>query len=122
MTKIHSRMELKNRRRELRHNATDAEKRLWFFIKDRQLNGRKFTRQHSIYKYIVDFYCYKERLIIELDGGHHKENEQMKYDEERTKYLESIGHKVIRFDNTDVLFDTDTVLMKIEKHFKASVI
>lgn len=117
MTKIHSRIELKPRRKELRHNETDAEKRLWIFLKNKQLKGRKFTRQHSIDKYVVDFYCFSERLIIELDGEHHKEEDQRKYDEERTKLLEILGHKVIRFSNMDVLFSTDSVLRKIEKEF-----
>ncbi len=118
MTKIHSREELIKRRKELRNNATDAEKRLWLFLKNKQLNGRKFVRQHSIGKYIVDFYCYEEKLIIELDGEQHKETEQMKYDEERTSYLRSLNYKVIRFNNMEVLFDTDTVLDKIEKNFR----
>ena len=116
MTKTHSRIELKKRRKELRNNTTDAEKRLWLFVKNKQLHGRKFTRQHSIGKYIVDFYCYEEKLILELDGEQHKE--QIKYDEERTKYLESLGYKVIRFNNMDVLFNTDNVLKEIENNFK----
>lgn len=117
MTNIHSRVELKSRRKELRANATDAEKRLWFFLKGKQLCGRKFSRQHSIGKYIVDFYCYEERLIIELDGEQHKEKERLQYDNKRTKYLESLNHKVMRFGNVEVLFDTDTVLRKIERCF-----
>ncbi len=57
-------------------------------------------------------------MIVELDGEHHKEDGQKNYDEERTKYLESLGHKVIRFNNIDVLFSTDSVLKKIENEFK----
>ena len=79
--------------------------------------GRKFSRQHSVGRYIVDFYCHEERLVVELDGEQHKEKEQMQYDNERTKYLESLNHKVIRFGNMEVLFDTDTVLKKIERCF-----
>ena len=116
MTLIHSREKLKQRRKKLRNNATDAEKRLWHFLKKKQLKGRKFTRQHSIGRYIVDFYCFEERLIIELDGEHHKE--QIKYDEERTEYFESLNHRVIRFWNVEVLFNTDGVLKEIENHFK----
>lgn len=118
MTRIHSINKLKKRRKDLRNNATDAEKRLWLFLKDKQLKGRKFTRQHSIGKYIVDFYCSQEQLIIELDGEHHKELDQKKSDEERTKYFESIFKHVIRFDNSEVLFDTDKVLREIEKKIK----
>lgn len=118
MTKIHSRIELKSRRKELRHDLTDAEKRLWLFLKNKQLKGRKFTRQHSIDKYVTDFYCFSERMIVEIDGEHHKEDEQRKYDEERTRFLVSHGHKVLRFTNMEVLYSTDTVLKKIEQEFK----
>ncbi len=118
MTKIHSREELKQRRKDLRNNATDAEKRLWLFLKNKQLSGRKFSRQHSIGKYIMDFYCFEEKLVIELDGEQHKEIDQMEYDKKRTKFLESLNHRVIRFNNVHVLFNTDTVLKKIEKNFK----
>jgi very-short-patch-repair endonuclease len=117
MTKIHSREEIKERRKELRNNATDAEKRLWLFLKKKQLCNRKFSRQHSIGKYIVDFYCFEERLIVELDGAQHNDAEQKEYDAERTKYLESLNHNVIRFNNVEVLFDTDSVLKKIENYF-----
>jgi len=106
----------KERRKSLRNNATDAEKRLWYFLKDKQLQGRKFTCQHGIGKYIVDFYCPGEQLIIELDGEFHKE--QIEYDNARTKYLESLGKHVMRFSNMDVLFETDKVLKEIEKHFR----
>ena len=66
--KIHSKIELKNFRRELRHNLTPAEAFLWTQLKARKLNGRRFTKQHSINNYIVDFYCASEKIIIELDG------------------------------------------------------
>jgi very-short-patch-repair endonuclease len=116
MPKLHSLNVFKERRKSLRNNATDAEKRLWYFLKDKQLQGRKFTRQHGIGKYIVDFYCPGEQLIIELDGEFHKE--QIEYDNARTKYLESLGKHVMRFSNMDVLFETDKVLKEIEKHFR----
>ncbi len=114
MTKIHNKSYLKNLRKKLRNNATDAEKRLWLFLKNKQLKGRKFTRQHSIGNYIVDFYCYEERIIIELDGEHHFEEDQKIYDKERTQYFEMLGFRVIRFRNVEVLFDTDKILRKIE--------
>lgn len=118
MTRIHSKKEMKKRRKDLRNNATDPEKHLWLFLKNKQLKGRKFTRQHSIGSYVVDFYCFEERLVIELDGSQHEEEGQRKYDEERTRFLESLNHRVIRFKNFDVLFDTDNVLKKIEECFK----
>ena len=119
MSRIHNKKQIIDRRKELRNNSTDAEKRLWYFLKNKQLNGRKFTRQHSIGKYIVDFYCSKEQLIIELDGDQHNEDDQKKHDEIRTKYLESLNKRVIRFTNMDVLFKTDNVLNEIENHFRS---
>lgn len=68
---IHSRKHLETYRKKLRKNATPAEKYLWKFIKKKQLEGRRFLRQHSILNYIVDFYCPSERLILELDGQGH---------------------------------------------------
>jgi very-short-patch-repair endonuclease len=118
MGRLHTLKIFRQRRKDLRNNATSAEKRLWYFLKGKQLAGRKFTRQHSIGKYIVDFYCSEEQLIIELDGEHHKEEEQVKYDEARTKYLESLNKRVIRFSNMDVLIDTDKVLKEIERNFR----
>lgn len=68
---IHNRKYLKQRRKDLRNNATISEKRLWIALKKSQLKGRKFRRQHSIENYIVDFYCPSEKLIIEVDGNMH---------------------------------------------------
>ncbi|MEW7289257.1 endonuclease domain-containing protein [Aquimarina sp. 2304DJ70-9] len=69
--KTHNKPELKNHRKELRKNLTPAEAFLWKYLQNRKLEGRKFRRQHSIKNYIVDFYCAKEKLIIELDGEPH---------------------------------------------------
>jgi len=87
-------------------------------LKNKQLERRKFTRQHSIGKYVVDFYCPEEQLLIELDGEHHKEKDQMQYDEKRTKYLESLHKCVLKFNNTEVSFNTDSVLKEIQKYFR----
>ena len=81
--------------RRLRSAQTDAERILCFQLRDRRLRGFKFRRQAPIDRYIVDFCCVDERLIIELDGSQHLEQEE--YDKERTKYLESLGYKVVRF-------------------------
>lgn len=71
MSKLHNRKHLKDFRKELRNNSTKAESRLWKVLRKRQLEGRKFRRQHSIGNYIVDFYCPEEKLIVELDGAIH---------------------------------------------------
>jgi very-short-patch-repair endonuclease len=116
--KIFNRKNLKPRRKELRNNMTFAEVLLWNELKHSKLIERKFRRQQSIDYYIVDFYCPEENLIIELDGAGHFTEEGQKYDEERTKYLESLGLKIIRFENDDVLLDMENVLKKIKKNFK----
>jgi len=95
----------------LRGNQADAEKRLWERIRGGQIKEWKFRRQHPIGRYIVDFCCLEGMLIIELDGGHHLEQE--KADEERTKYLSAVGFHVLRFWNDDVLTKTDDVLKEI---------
>ncbi len=116
--RLHNKKELKVRRQSLRNNATYAEKHLWKFLKHSQLAGKKFRRQHSIGNYVVDFFCYEKNLAVELDGHHHLEKEVIEYDKERTKFLESLGVKVIRFENLEVIFDTDRVLRDIEKILK----
>lgn len=86
-------------------------------MKNNQLAGFKFRRQHPISLYIADFYCHKLKLIIEIDGGYHFTKEQIPKDEERTEILEFNGIRVIRFSNDEVLLNIDTVLKEIEKYF-----
>jgi adenine-specific DNA-methyltransferase len=100
--------------REMRKGATDAEILLWQLLRDRQVGGAKFRRQHPIGKFITDFYCDEHRLVIELDGGQHAG--QKAYDEERTAFLEQQGLKVLRFWNNQVLNETDGVLQVIWEH------
>ena len=99
---------LKSRARTLRQNATDPEKLLWRHLRDRQVKGYKFRRQHVIDHYIADFVCASEKLVVELDGGQHAE--RTAYDEHRTRFMESKGYRVARFWNNDVLRDVDSVL------------
>jgi len=101
-----------NRRaRNLRANQTDAEKKLWSRLREKQLGGHKFRRQHPLDNYIVDFICLEKRLIIEADGGQHAD--QIEADVQRTAYLEACGHKVIRFWNNDILQNIDGVCEQI---------
>lgn len=95
---------------ELRKESTPAERKLWATLRGDKL-GVKFRRQHAIGKYIPDFVCAQKKLIIELDGSQHLE--QVKYDEERTKTLNALGYKVIRFWNCDVMKNVDGVILAI---------
>lgn len=101
-----------DRAKELRKNMTDAEKTLWYFLRAKRFENLKFRRQQPIGDYIVDFVCFQQDLIVEVDGSQHLDNED--YDQERTNWLESEGFQVIRFWNNDVLNKTEQVLEKIK--------
>src|ERR1700751_5459863 len=94
--------------RRLRRDQTDAERALWFRLRDRRLNGLKFRRQGTIRNYIADFCCGSGRLIVELDGGQDVTRERQ--DAERTAALEAQCYLVLRFWNNDVLQNMDGVL------------
>ena len=96
-----------NHARTLRHNATDAERRLWAALQHRRLQDYKFRRQHPIGRFVVDFACTKHHLVIEADGGQH---DQSSADTQRTAWLESQGWRVMRFWNNDTLTNTEGVL------------
>ena len=100
--------------RTLRKNSTDAERKLWYSLRARQLNGYKFKRQQPLGNYIVDFVCFKKRLIIEVDGGQHAVNR--KKDIKRDNWLKREGYQVVRFWNNDVLGNHEGVLSVITKH------
>jgi len=95
--------------RKLRRASTDAENRLWYYLRGRRLEGAKFTRQFPIGPYVADFACREAHLVVELDGGQHSETA----DAERTANLERFGYRVIRFWNHDVLENTQPVLEAI---------
>jgi very-short-patch-repair endonuclease len=95
--------------RKLRRNSTDAEARLWYYLRSRRFDGAKFIRQFPIGPYIADFACRDARLAIELDGGQHNEV----VDAPRTQVIESFGYRIIRFWNNDVLANTEGVLEAI---------
>ncbi len=100
---------LKNARK-LRQNQTDAEQLLWSLLRNRRFANKKFRRQHPVGRYILDFYCHELKLAIELDGGQHNELSAKQYDEDRTRYLNEQGIRVIRFWNNEVLQQTESVL------------
>jgi very-short-patch-repair endonuclease len=99
--------------RHLRKNLTDAEQKLWRHIRNRQIKGFRFRRQAPIGNYIVDFVCFEKKLIIELDGGQH--SEQQEYDHHRSLWLKSKGYTVIRFWNNDVLNNIEGIMEVILK-------
>ena len=99
--------------RELRKNETEAEKLLWSRIRRKQILNVQFKRQKPIANYIVDFYGVEAKLVIELDGSQHCEVNAMADDLERTKVLESLGLKVIRFDNSQVFENLNGVVSVI---------
>lgn len=118
-TKVRGQKEMENIlmqiSKELRQKQTEAEKTLWFKLRDRQLDGAKFRRQHCIGSYVVDFTCLEKKLIIEIDGGQHNQTSTKDNDEQRTQWLEAAGYHVMRFWNSEVLQNTEGVLEKIRE-------
>jgi very-short-patch-repair endonuclease len=92
---------------------TPAEAKLWTYLKGKQLEGRKFRRQHSVRQYILDFYCPASKLAIELDGQAHNSAMAAEYDHERTLFLQATGIRVIRFENKTVFDHPEWVLEQI---------
>jgi very-short-patch-repair endonuclease len=96
----------------LRRDQTDAERKLWMILRDRRLEGLKFRRQAPIGPYVADFVCVEAMLVIEVDGSQHAEA-RATYDARRTAYLESLGYRISRFWNSDVLKNIDGVAIEI---------
>ena len=94
----------------MRHDATDAEHRMWQLLRAQRFMNLKFRRQHVIEPYIVDFFCHELGLVVELDGGQHNTDVGVVYDNGRTQFLEALGLKVIRYWNDDVLNRSEVVL------------
>ena len=103
--------ETRSRARELRLNATQPERRLWRYLRNRQLAGLKFFRQASIGGFIVDFLCREKKLVIEVDGDSHAN--RARYDSQRTGFIESLGYQVVRVSNDDVIDNIEGVLSTI---------
>jgi len=97
--------------RELRNNATNAEKLLWRHLRGRQINGFKFRRQRPMGKYVCDFVCLEAGLIVELDGSHHVTDTP--YDANRDAYLRAHGYRVLRFWNAHVFSEVEAVVETI---------
>jgi len=112
---------LKPLARNLRANMTDAEQLIWSKVRRKQIDNFQFYRQKNIGQYIVDFYCPRGKLIVEIDGGQHYENEGMKKDQERDRYLQKLGFTVQRFSDIDVLKNIDGVVETIHEQLKSSL-
>lgn len=105
--------DIKLRAHHMRRHPTPAENRLWQKLRRRQICGFHFRQQHPIGQYIVDFFCAKARLVIEVDGAIHSQPGQDEYDIQRQSYLEELGLQILRFTNHEVMSRTDTVLERI---------
>lgn len=115
---FNSSIEILNRAHSLRKEETDAEVMLWQMIRNRQIGGLKFRRQHAIAGFIADFYCHEAKLIIEVDGEIHESVTQIERDANRTYELEKLGIKLLRFTNREVKFEQEKVKNKIFEYLK----
>jgi very-short-patch-repair endonuclease len=98
----------------LRQRQTEAEKRLWFKLRDKQTCGVKFRRQEPIGTYIVDFVNFEHKLVIEIDGGTHGKKEIKVSDKYRTEWLKTEGFRILRFWNAEIMGDLEGVTKKIK--------
>jgi very-short-patch-repair endonuclease len=99
--------------RKMRAGATDAEHLLWQLLRDRQIAGAKFRRQHQYGPFILDFFCAAHGLAVEADGNQHAAPEIIARDEARTAHLAAVGIRVLRFTNGEILTETDSVVEEI---------
>jgi len=113
--KIFNNLKLKEKRKELRNNMTNAERLLWTELKGKKISGYKFRRQHSIGIYIPDFYCTGLKLAIEVDGPTHCTDIEVKYDDERQKEIENLGIQFLRFTNDEIYNNLYNVIEKIKE-------
>jgi very-short-patch-repair endonuclease len=105
----------RDRARALRNQPTHAEKRLWHFLRAQKLRGRKFRRQAAIGAYIVDFVCFADRLIIELDGPQHLDPQAVEHDNRRDTWLTMRGFHIIRFRNQELDENIQAVVDAMEQ-------
>lgn len=115
MGHIHNPQESNQLRKDLRNSLTKPEVILWSHLQDRQFYGYKFRRQHGLGRYVVDFYCPRLKLAIELDGGQHYTVEGRAYDQERDAFIGSLGIEVLRVPNSELLEDKASVFEYLGK-------
>lgn len=117
MRSIYNHNALKDRRRTLRTNQTEAERKIWTILRNKQVLGCRFLRQYSVGRYIIDFYCPSLRVAIEIDGGQHNAT-NIKYDMNRTDYLTKQNISVIRYWNNEVLNNLEGVYSDLVQKIK----
>jgi len=110
---IDAKSELFRLARNMRNNPTEPENILWEHLRKFRSEGFVFRRQHPIDIFIADFYCHKIKLVIEIDGEYHSNNQILEYDDNRTGELERYGIKVIRFRNEELIDNLESVISKI---------
>jgi very-short-patch-repair endonuclease len=115
---FYNKTSLKEKRIYLRKNQTPAEKLVWGFLRNRQMKGLKFRRQYSVGNYVIDFYCPKLKLAVEIDGNIHDLPEQKGYDIKRQQYIEQFGIKFIRIRNEELFGNANKTFDKIENFIK----
>ena len=121
MGTIYNRSYMTPRRQELRNRLSRAEIYLWSRVKNKQILGYKFRRQYSVGYYVIDFYCPKLKLAIEVDGDSHFTKEAMEYDKRREEYIKSFGISFLRVTNLDVYKNMEGVVDKIIEIIKKTV-
>ena len=112
---LHNRISQNSVRRRLRQTMTEAEIVLWAQLKGRGFLGYKFRRQHGIGRYVLDFYCPKLRLAIELDGNHHRLPRQAAYDQQRDQWIKGCNIHIVRYPNDEILTDIEIVLEDLSR-------
>ncbi|MDP3934804.1 MAG: endonuclease domain-containing protein [Candidatus Giovannonibacteria bacterium] len=113
MTQIFNKKSQTSKRKILRNRMPPSELLLWPRLNNKQLNGFRFRRQYGIDRYVVDFYCPKLRLAIEIDGGYHRSSDMKEYDPARQAAIEAIGIKFLRFSNKEIESDLEGVMKKL---------
>ena len=105
----------KSRAKSLRRPMTSSENRFWLYVRSRKMSGYKFRRQHPIGKYIVDFYCHRLRLVVEIDGSIHDLKHIKEYDKKREARIKELGLSVLRFSNEDIFYNPAFVELTIKE-------
>ncbi len=114
LTTIYNRIDQKEKRRELRNNMPKAEKMLWEKLRKRQIKNKRFLRQYSVGKYVIDFYCPEIKFAIEADGYTHNSEEGIEYDKIRQSDIENLGIRFLRIKNDEIFGNIEDVIRKIE--------
>ena len=109
---------IQDRAKELKKRETKAEKILWEYLRAKKINGLKFRRQHPIERFVVDFYCHKAKLVIELDGSIHNLEDVIERDKGRAAEIEKYDLKIIRFMNEEVINKIEYVIEEIKKQLE----